>query len=115
MNKTIVALLFAGTVLAPTFVLADTIENGFGNTFVVSGAQGELRYHFNADGSFSVTNPAGQSQAGVWVVQGDQLCMTPAGGEQGCVAVAADKNVGDTWQQTGVDGSSITVTLQAGR
>lgn len=115
MKKTIAALMFVGATLAPVSVLADTIENGFGNTFVVAGAQGELRYHFNADGSFSVTNAAGQAQAGTWVVQGDQLCMTPAGGEQGCVAVASDKNVGDTWQQSGVDGSSITVTLQAGR
>ncbi|MBY0565275.1 MAG: hypothetical protein K2P58_13970 [Hyphomonadaceae bacterium] len=115
MKKTIAAFLCVGAILAPAAVFAGTVENGFGNTFVVTTAQGELRYHFNADGTVSVTNPAGETQSGTWTMQSDQLCITAAGGQPSCVEVAADKSVGDTWQQQGADGSSITVTLLAGR
>lgn len=116
MKKTIAALIFISVISAPALAFADTIQNGYGNTFVVSNAQGQsLRYYFNQDGTFSVTTPDNQSQSGTYTVADGQLCLTPSGGQQGCVPLMADKNVGDTWEQTGTDGSTISVTLQAGR
>jgi hypothetical protein len=53
--------------------------------------------------------------AGTYTVTDGQLCMnSPTGGAPACTTVEADKNVGDTWTQTGADGSQITVTLEAG-
>jgi hypothetical protein len=95
---------------------ADTIANAHENTIVVTTAQGaEVRYHFNADGSYAMTTPDGQTVSGTYAVADDQICMTPAGGEAGCAPYVGDKNVGDTWTQTGADGSEISVTLEAGR
>ncbi|MEZ6023967.1 MAG: hypothetical protein R3C16_11260 [Hyphomonadaceae bacterium] len=115
MRKLMAALIVAGAMLAPAASFAGTVENGYGNTFVVTSASGvSLRYHFNEDGTFAVTAPDGQTASGTYTVSGDQLCMTQ-NGQEGCVAVQADKNVGDSWEQTGADGSPITVTLEAGR
>ena len=105
------AALFA----APAF--ADTIENGYANTFVVTDAQGAtFHYYFNADGTFTAGTPEGQQvAAGAYELADGQLCITPTGGERGCTAYIGDKNVGDTWTQAGTDGGQITILLRAGR
>jgi hypothetical protein len=114
--KKLAAALALGVTLAAGAAFADTMENSYGNTIVVTYANdAQARYQFNADGTFSATTPDGQTVVGTFTVDGDQLCLTPQGGEQGCTAVTPGKNVGDTWTQTGTDGSTITVTLQAGR
>jgi hypothetical protein len=115
MKKLIAALALAA--LAATPALAETMENSFGNTIVVTTASGaNVRYHFNADGSYTQIAPDGTNLNGAWTQTGDQLCMTPQGSAQpACVTVEQGKNVGDTWQQAGADGSQITVMLQAGR
>lgn len=113
--KRIAALAAAAALFAaPAF--ADTIQNGYGHTFVVTDAQGaSFHYRFNADGAFTASTPAGdQVAAGTYEIAEGQLCITPAGGERGCTVYVADKNVGDTWTQSGTDGAQVTVTLQAG-
>src|SRR5688500_14549899 len=115
MKKLLSALAF-GVVLSAGAAFADTIQNGFGNTFVVTSASGaESRYYFNEDGTFTGLAPGGSQMAGRWTVEGDQLCLIPPSGQQACTQVVADKNVGDTWTQLGTDGAEITVSLQAGR
>jgi hypothetical protein len=105
------ALLAAGPAFAQS-----TMQNTFGNTVVVTGASGsETRYFFNEDGTFTGVAPGGSQMAGRWRADGDQLCLIAPNGRENCTAVAGDKNVGDTWEQTSSDGSAITVTLQAGR
>ncbi|HYD87084.1 MAG TPA: hypothetical protein VEA80_06400 [Vitreimonas sp.] len=114
MNK-FAAMLAFGAVLSAAPAFADPIANAAGNTFVVTYANGaQARYHFNADNTFAAHTPNGHV-AGTYELSGGQLCLTPAGGERACLAYAGDKNVGDTWTQTGSDGSQITVTLEAGR
>lgn len=114
--KKLAAALALGVAFAAGAAFADTMENSYGNTIVVTYPNAaESRYYFNADGTFSTTNPDGQTINGTFTVDGDQLCLTPQGGEQACTAVTSGKNVGDSWTQTGTDGSSITVTLEAGR
>jgi hypothetical protein len=105
------ALLSAGAAFAQS-----TMQNTFGNTIVVTYASGaEARYFFNEDGTFTGVAPGGSQMAGRWRADGEQLCLIPPSGQEACTTVAADKNVGDSWEQTGADGSPITVTLQAGR
>ncbi len=115
MKKLAAALAF-GMALGAGAAFADTITNGYGNTFVVSNAEGTVvRYHFNEDGTFSATLPDGNTMGGAYAVEGDQLCMTPEGGERGCTAYVGDKSVGDTWTQSATDGGEISITLEAGR
>lgn len=112
-----VAVLTLGFAMIATPALADTMQNAYGNTIVVTYGNGaQATYHFNADGTFSGVAPGGSQMAGTFTVEGDQLCLTlPNGQPPQCVTVAADKNVGDTWQQTAADGSAISVELRAGR
>jgi hypothetical protein len=116
MKKLAVVLAF-GAALTAGAAFADTIENGYGNTFVVTSANGSVaRYHFNEDGTFSGVAPGGSTMAGTYTAADGQLCLIPPNGAAPmCTAIVADKNVGDTWTQTGSDGSEITVTLEAGR
>ncbi|MEZ5958758.1 MAG: hypothetical protein R3C27_16285 [Hyphomonadaceae bacterium] len=116
MKKLVAALVFGAAMIAGP-ALADTMQNSYGNTIVVTYANGgQATYHFNADGSFTGTAPGGSQMAGTFTVEGDQLCLAaPNGQAPQCVSVAADKNVGDTWTQTASDGSQINVELRAGR
>lgn len=114
--KTLAAVLALGAMLVSGVAYAGTMDNTYGNTIVVTSASGaETRYYFNADGTFTGTAPGGSQMAGRWTVEGDQLCLVPPSGQQLCTTVAADKNVGDSWEQLASDGSPITVRLDAGR
>jgi opacity protein-like surface antigen len=115
MRKFVAALAFAAA-LASGAAFADTIENAYGNTITVTYPSGAVaRYHFNADATFSATGPDGSVMGGSYRKNGDQLCLTPTGGAEGCVPYVGDKAVGDTWTQTGTDGGVINVALVAGR
>jgi hypothetical protein len=114
--KRIVAALAFATALSAGAAFADTVQNGYGNTFVITTADGAvIRYHFNADNTFTLFAPDGSQVAGAYEVANGQICITPTGGERACTGYVGDKNVGDTWTQAAADGSQITVTLQAGR
>ncbi len=112
-------LVFAAAMvvaLAAGPAFADTMENAYGNTIVITYANGaEARYHFNADGTFGLHTPDGQHVHGAYEVAGEQICLTPNGGERACTAYVGGKNVGDAWTQTATDGSTINVRLEAGR
>lgn len=115
--KKFVAALAVGAALFTGAAFADTMENTYGNTIVVTYANGgQALFFFNADGTFTGTAPGGSQMAGTYTVQGDQLCLiSPNGQAPQCTALQAEKNVGDTWQQTAADGSQISVELRAGR
>ena len=115
--KKFAAALAIGAALVASPAVAGTIENTYGNTIVVSYANGsQAQYHFNADGTFTGIAPGGSHMAGRYTAEGDQLCLIPPNGQAPrCTAVAAEKSVGDTWTQAGTDGSEITVRLDAGR
>lgn len=115
MRKFAAAVAFAA-VLAAGVASADTMENAYGNTVVVTYANGAAaRYHFNADHTFMLMLPDGSSTSGTYEITGDQICLTPAGGERACTGYVGGKSVGETWTQTATDGSSVTVSLEAGR
>jgi hypothetical protein len=114
--KKFAAVLAFGVALSAGVAFADTIENGYGNTFVVTLGNGQsARYHFDADGAFHATGPDGSVQTGRYEVANGQLCFLGEGDARQCAPLVADKNVGDTWQQNDANGNPITVTLEAGR
>jgi len=115
--KKLAAILAFGAALSTGAAFADTIENGYGNTFVVTNASGSVsRYYFNEDGTFTGLAPGGSTMAGRYTAENGQLCfLSPNGGDPQCAEIVPGKNVGDTWTQLGIDGSEITVTLEAGR
>lgn len=112
--KKFAALLALGAALTTGAAFADTIENGYGNTFVVTAGDVVVRYAFNADGTFSATAPDGSVQSGRYEIAGDQLCFLNGDARQ-CAPLVHGKNVGDTWQQLDADGNPITVAIVAGR
>jgi hypothetical protein len=114
--RKLAAAIAMGALLTAGAASAQMMQSAYNNTIVVTYANGgQARYHFNADNTFSVRTPDGQSVSGTYVIEGDQICLTPAGGERACTQYVGEKNVGDTWTQTATDGSQITVTLEAGR
>ncbi|MEQ1708967.1 MAG: hypothetical protein ABL864_11630 [Terricaulis sp.] len=114
--KKFAALAALGLSLMAGAAFADTMQNTFGNTVIVTYANGAVaRYQFNADGGFSATTPDGTAVTGIWNLTNGELCLLPQGASLVCTPYAGDKSVGETWTQNGSDGSPISVTLQAGR
>ncbi len=113
--KRLAALIGAGALVFAAPAFADTIENGYGNTFVVTAGEVTVRYHFNEDGTFQATAPDGSTQAGRYEAADGQLCFLGEGDARQCAPLVSGKNVGDTWQQLDANGNEITVTLEAGR
>mgnify|MGYP000672159979 CR=1 FL=1 len=97
--------------------VADTIENGYDNTIVVTTADGaQLRYHFEPDGSYTMRTPDGETASGAWRYGDDEICFSDEeGANETCAPYVDDKAVGDTWTQAGTDGSTVTVSIVAGR
>lgn len=112
-----IAVALFGLALTTGVAFADTMENGYGNTFVVTATDGSVaRYYFNQDGTFTATAPDGSPVAGAYTVADGRLCFTPTGAaEASCTNVVSGKNVGDTWEQLDTQGQPISITLQAGR
>ncbi|HRK63440.1 MAG TPA: hypothetical protein PLN53_03550 [Terricaulis sp.] len=114
MKKFVAALAF-GLALAGA-AQAQSIDNAFGNTVVVTLQNGaSLRYHFNADRTFTLHAPDGTAHNGTWEIAGDQLCLTSEAMGRSCSALEGDRQVGDTWTSTSGDGSTVTLSLQRGR
>lgn len=115
MKKLIAAALFAA-VCAAGAAHAGTIENAVGNTITVTTPDGaQIRYHFEADGTFTAHLPDNSTIAGAWANQDENVCLTPAGGSAQCYP-SGDYNVGDTWTLPAPDGSAgASLTMTAGR
>lgn len=114
--KKFAAVLAFGMALSGGAAFADTIQNGYDNTFVVSLPDGTaVRYHFNADGTFAATAPDGTTQAGRYETTADQICFLGEGDARQCAPLVSGKNVGDTWTQLDASGNTITVSIVAGR
>ena len=62
-----------------------------------------------------LVTPDGHTVPGTYTVGNGQICLTPTGGQQACTEYVGEKNVGDTWTQSATNGSTVTITLQAGR
>ena len=98
-----------------TAAAAATPDAFFGNTVVTTLEGASTKWFFSKDGAYSIVGPDGASATGVWTLSAGELCVTPQGGEKLCVAMPADKGVGDTWQSTNSAGQTFTTSIVAGR
>jgi hypothetical protein len=97
-------------------VLADTIENSYGNTIEVTAPNGQVsRYYFEPDGRFTMTSGA-QNVEGQWVVRGEEICITVPDlqPDEACHPYFGDKDVGDEWDMA-VEGGSVSFKIIPGR
>jgi len=113
--KKFAAMAAFALVLSGGAAFADTIENGYENTFVVTLGDQVVRYHFNADGTFGAIAPDGSVQHGRYEAGNGQICFLGEADARQCAPLISGKNVGDTWQQADANGNQITVTIEAGR
>lgn len=119
MIRTFAAATFAAVVMisGAAFAASDTMEATFGNTVTVADASGNTlaSYYMNADGTFSLTGADGTSANGTWRETDTDVCLTVEGTEEACSPLSAGHGVGDSWEATGADGASITLSITAGR
>lgn len=113
--KQVLAMAAVVALVCAPAAFADTIENGYGNTFVVTAGDVVVRYHFNADGTFAATAPDGTVQSGRYEIADSQICFLGSNDARSCAPLVSGKTVGDTWQQLDANGNQISVTLEAGR
>lgn len=116
MKRLALALAFCAVMAGGAYADPPPMQDAFGNTIVVTEPDGMvLRYHYNADNTFDLVTPSGQTLTGTYEVTGDQLCMTITGRDPACAPWVGQKHVGETWTQVGTHGQQISVTLAAGR
>jgi len=103
-----IAALFAGQALAE-----DKMAVTYGNTIELTAADGTVtKVYYNEDGTYTTDGEA----SGTWELnESDQLCTTPAGGEQGCTDVAWGHQVGESWDATSTEGEPVNITIVEGR
>ncbi len=112
--------LIAPILMAAAFIAvpahAGEIDAAFGNTVRVTLPSGAaLNYHYNADNTYVMVAPDGARVSGAWAIRDGELCTTPSGGAESCVALSPNRNVGDSWTQTEADGSTVNIAIVAGR
>lgn len=116
MRSAALALLFLASAIGAA---AATIDETFANTLVVTGSNGAAtRYFLEPGGGLAVAHADNSYlDGGRWVLEGEALCLTPAGATHtSCYPFAPDKSVGDSWTITGPTGQvTVTLALEAGR
>jgi hypothetical protein len=124
-TKTMRNILLACIAIAafPVAVLAaDANANYYGNTITLSDSKSGTRTLFiNADNTYTIHVADGTTVNGTWEAKGDQTCFTqlspaPQPGASNPYCTPSDVHqVGDTWQMAGPSGSTVTISLKAGR
>ncbi len=96
----------------------DSMTALYGNTMSVTYPDGAtVLLYVNEDQTYSGKLPDGSEISGVWQLIGTELCFTrqqPAPQAPACDQFDG-KQVGDTWQGTGLNDLTVTLTLLEGR
>jgi hypothetical protein len=119
-------LLVAAAMLVAAPAYAGTMENTYGNTVLVTNAKGEVTtLLYEADGTYTAKakddKGADVTVTGKWEIKDGKYCATPNAVEgqpaptQSCTEFVDGKNVGDKWEQKGIENEAITVEIKAGR
>ena len=116
--------LIMAAVLAVGFssaALADPMASAYGNTVAITYPNGAVAKMFiDADGRYAIKGPDGSTMKGSWKIDGANTCFTqtepapPAGMGANC-SPTSDKKVGESWTAPGPNGSTMTVSIVAGR
>jgi hypothetical protein len=88
-----------------------TVAAFMGNTLHAVSADLTYDVFYNEDGSYSTS----MGENGAWEVKDGDMCHTPEGQDQNCVPHQADKNVGDAWDVTDIQGTDWTISIVEGR
>ena len=120
MKRILASVAFAVLSTSLAFAAADPMEGRYGNTVVVTYADGsQIKLHYNKDGTLGVVNPDGSKGTGKWVLKDGKLCVTadagPNAGKEQCSPFTGGKKAGDSWEQAMADGSKIKVEIVAGQ
>jgi hypothetical protein len=111
------ALSLAITLIAA--VAANATPSGlFGNTLQITGPDGGVsKVYVNADGTYSRTDPSGNSTSGSWAETDGQMCFTQQAPTQGSALCGPliTHAVGDNWTGNRPDGSVSQLTIILGR
>ena len=118
MKTTFLALAMVAALASQAFAGDDLMQSRFGNTTVVTTAQGVvIKIWYNADHTWTGmmgTTPA----SGTWKLDGMQLCVSyanpPAGMVNPTCSEAQNRKVGDHWT-VGEGASQMSATLVAGK
>jgi hypothetical protein len=95
---------------------ADTIDNLFGNTLLVSYPSGnQERFYFDADGAFRMIVHDDVEISAAWTRDGDNICITMEDLEPQCSAFPADKAPGESWEKAGENGETVRYQIVEGR
>ncbi len=94
-----------------------------GNTIAVNTPGGVIKVQLHADGAYQTLGPNGPIGGGTWSEDANgglcynQSTPAPAPGQPNpfCVPGMSGKKVGDTWTQSGQDGSSISLSVVGGQ
>lgn len=117
MKSIMLGMLASATAMAG-LANAAPMDNFFNNTVVVTYPnKAQVKFLANPDNSYSAIAPDGSSTKGSWVVKGDKLCLTqttPAAQPESCSPLV-ERKVGDNWTLPATDGSTVSLTLVAGR
>jgi hypothetical protein len=97
--------------------IADTLDVLKTNTLVLTAPDGgKTVVLVGADGRMEQVNARGVWAAGFWSLAGSTFCWTARGAAEVCIALPADKAVGDRWEISGPTGSiAWTGEIHAGR
>ncbi len=114
MKKTLTVIALAASFAFAGAAQAALMDSTFGNTVTVSsGGQTVVTYHFNADGTVSMTMGDGTQDDSTWTLEGNTLCIATAEGPD-CNEIE-DRDVGETWTETDGDGNTMTITITEGQ
>ncbi|WP_425996143.1 hypothetical protein [Caulobacter sp. DWR1-3-2b1] len=101
--------------------MADPMASAYGNTVAITYPNGMVaKMLIDADGHYTTKSPDGSTMKGAWKIEGGATCLTqtdpvpPAGAPANC-SPTVERKVGDSWTTPGPNGSTITLSIVAGR
>jgi hypothetical protein len=114
--RRLLAVIIASTCIAAP-ALADTIDVLRENTLLLHAADGKIHTILVKEGvELEQVNSSGMWARGFWAIKNETFCWTARGASEVCIAMPADKNIGDTWEIKGPTGKVVwTAEIQAGR
>ena len=113
--KRFILALVVGVCAFASGAHADTLENLFGNTLVVTYPSGnQERFYYDADGGFRMQMQAGEIEAH-WTRDGESVCIAMEGVPPQCAPMPEGKAAGDAWEQPSPNGGVVRYEILEGR
>ena len=106
--KTLLTAVVGAALLTASALANDTMDAMIGQSVTYTYADGSaVVAYYAADGTYT-TDSVG---SGTWTMEGDELCITTASGDQGCTELEAGHGSGDTWDAVDTFGNPVTISI----